>query len=146
MKQKFLLSAILILVILGTISLGVFVFTQQKRVEQSNISTNISKGKPQEGKKICGDGVCDGPETAENCPEDCGGGNQSSFEQIIITEKREPLLYTGGQNFFSFNPLPNSGKNAKELYENPDQLERAKTRLGISSERNAALGEKFGIV
>lgn len=27
---------------------------------------------PQAGPRCCGDGICDGPETAENCPEDCG--------------------------------------------------------------------------
>lgn len=28
-----------------------------------------------ESEKRCGDGVCDGPENAENCPEDCGAEN-----------------------------------------------------------------------
>jgi len=32
------------------------------------------------GMPCCGDGICGGPETADNCPEDCGGGGTDVTE------------------------------------------------------------------
>jgi len=38
--------------------------------------------------KYCGDGTCEGPETGENCPEDCGERtNQAALQQPSEKDK-----------------------------------------------------------
>ncbi|MFW6116076.1 MAG: hypothetical protein ACOC7Y_03325, partial [Chloroflexota bacterium] len=41
------------------------------------------------GERHCGDGVCDGPENADNCPEDCGAGPAATPTPVPPTAESE---------------------------------------------------------
>ncbi len=52
------------------------------------------------GMPCCGDGICDGPETEENCPEDCGdgggtGGTGGGYSACDVEVPEEALQFTG---------------------------------------------------
>jgi len=46
-----------------------------------------------QSQKYCGDGVCDGPETPENCPEDCEEGMNQTISTVKMTIKRIDSTY-----------------------------------------------------
>jgi len=54
--------------------LFVFISGCTKQTEEEFNQTESETNQTSQSQKYCGDGVCDGPETPENCPEDCGGG------------------------------------------------------------------------
>ncbi len=56
---------------------------------------------PPESEKRCGDGVCDGPENVNNCPQDCGGEGESppDVEDIPGEEHRVTNPTTGVELF-----------------------------------------------
>ncbi len=85
-SNKYLLLAVFILIILGIILMGgqtkknikkIFYHTKESKVEKQVEPVEPEMDETQQkSQRYCGDGVCDGPETAENCPEDCGGSSE----------------------------------------------------------------------
>lgn len=57
-----------------------------------------------EGLPCCGDGICGGPETADNCPEDCGGGGSTGgTDEYPCTQPDDVLLYAETNNISPCN-------------------------------------------
>jgi len=78
-KQRYWLYGILVFVIVGVILISGCIKQSGEKFNQTKPETKQTP----ESQKYCGDGVCDGPETSENCPEDCGGEtiNQTGWQQ-----------------------------------------------------------------
>lgn len=103
---------------------------------------------------FCGDGLCNGSETCENCPQDCGpceivkgDTDYTPVEPIAVSDKREPLTYLGGMNFYTLNYIPMTREQEiNDIYQDNRVLVEAKIRSAQLCERNSALGEKYGII
>ena len=69
MKRPFILLSILLLLTLACVGPAV-----DNVFEDIVTQIVITSTSPAASEKHCGDGVCDGPENASICPEDCAEG------------------------------------------------------------------------
>ncbi len=120
LRQKYWLRGILILTIIGVIFTSGCV--NQKPGEPA-INEGFTDGAPskpvQQSQKFCGDGVCDGPETVENCPTDCKeitNASQESIDTVDIEISKDSrfgfvgnLFAVGGVESNYFRPFDELG-------------------------------------
>ncbi|MFQ5448234.1 MAG: TonB-dependent receptor plug domain-containing protein, partial [Saprospiraceae bacterium] len=76
-----------------------------------------------ESEKRCGDGICDGPETVNNCPEDCavgdppvrGGDNEDVTASEEPTAQAERAAPEAGYRYVSFSGTISTTLNAASM-------------------------------
>ncbi len=62
-----------------------------------------------ESQELCGDGVCDGPENINNCPEDCSAGQTNATEESSMSGDEAPselsILYHLTKHSITINQM-----------------------------------------
>ena len=77
--------------------------------------SNLPATQPPVSEKRCGDGVCDGPENAQNCPSDCGGASAP----VVTSAPPGPsgLGSTGAENSYRVtNPTSGARLYVQVIY------------------------------
>lgn len=62
---------------------------------EENAETGENEDSNSEGEAVCGDGICEGPETDENCPKDCCGEDCDINENFV--EKNSKVIDKEGE-------------------------------------------------
>ncbi len=69
----------------SNVLLGLLILTMLSTACQTGTNTPTqAEPQPQTSDNRCGDGICDGPENADNCPEDCRQSMPDVDEQAVL--------------------------------------------------------------